>query len=524
MPMPSAHTFSPVSLSTFSNDETIFLKWQRFPFHDKRLERLWYRLSNRMAERQSAVIHRISKAWSEMTSFYRFINNKRIQVEEILYHSCKLKHSMGLDVLVLGDSSSYTLDKHVGRIRDAHRLGVVENNKSAGYFVQCMLAVDSANEAVLGMADLLFWNRPKREAVYDDSGKKRRKSTHRMDWKDKETYKWSIGIENTCRALPKAQSITFVFDQGADAYELYKDASQNSSAAKVQLICRANYDRLVVWNDQVLHMSECLSRCEVLGNYKISLPALDHYSTTNKKRVKRQAREASIELRCCAVGLLAPGKTSAAEGNVLPFYLVQARETTQDLPPGEEPLLWRIITNIPTQTFEQAKQIVHYYTRRWMIEQLFRTTKSEGFRLEDTELESVDAIFKQAAMAFQTACKVLQLVYARNRYDAQPIQQVFSEEEIQVLEHLSQEYEGQTLAQKNPFPKNQMSWAAWVIARLGGWKGYASKRPPGPMTMLWGLEKFAVFLHAWKSLQNNPKNEHPCAKQPPQSCTPDVST
>lgn len=513
--MTNASPFRPISLSNFRSNETIFLKWQRFPFQDKRLKRLWHCLSNRMAENQSAVVHRISKAWSEMTSFYRFLSNKRVKVEEMLYHSCELNHTSGLDVLVLGDSSSYTLASHIGRIRDAHRLGVVEDNKSAGYFVQCMLAVDAANEGVLGMADLMFWNRPKREATYTDLGKKVRKATHRMNWTDKETYKWSLGIENACGALSTAQSITFVFDQGADAHELYKDVSQQPCAAKAQLICRANYDRLVVWEGQVLRMSECLNQCEALGNYEITLPPLNHYSTTAKKQVKRQARQARIELRCCAVGLLPPGKTSASEEEVLPFYLVEAKETGKDLHPGEQPVHWRIITNIPTYTFAQAKRIVYFYTRRWMVEQLFRTTKSEGFRLEDTELESLDAIFKQAVMAFQTACKVIQLVYARNRYDSQPLHQVFPDEQIQVLEQLNQQYEGKTLAQKNPYPKDQLSWAAWVIARLGGWKGYTSKRPPGPITMLWGLEKFATFLEASTLIQNTQNNEHPWAEKPP---------
>lgn len=513
--MTNASLFRPISLSNCSKDELTWLKWQRFPFQDKRLERLWHRLNSRMLEKQSAVIHHITKVWSEMTSFYRFLNNKRIKIEEMLYHSCNLKHISGLDLLVLGDTSSYTIESHVDRIRDADRLGVVENNQSAGYFVQCMLATDASNGSILGMCDLMFWNRPKREAAYTAEGKKIRKATKQIDWADKETYKWSLGIENACRALATAQSITFVFDQGADVYELYKDVREQPCAAKAQLICRANYDRSVVCGNQVLRMSECLSRCESLGDYEVSLPALNHYSETAKKHVKRQARKARIELRCCKVGLLPPGKAQVPDGGALPFYLIEAKEIAPNLPKGEEPVHWRIFTNIPTDTFAQAKQIVYYYTRRWTVEQLFRTTKSEGFRLEDTELESLDAIFKQAIMAFQTACQVIQLVYARNCYDAQPLTQVFTDDQTQVLKQLNQEYEGKTLAQQNPYPKDQLSWAAWVIARLGGWKGYASKRPPGPITMLWGLEKFATIFEAWQLFQNAQKNQYPGLGQSP---------
>src|SRR4051812_8249485 len=31
----------------------------------------------------------------------------------------------------------------------------------------------------------------------------------------------------------------------------------------------------------------------------------------------------------------------------------------------------------------------------------------------------------------------------------------------------------------NPHPTDSLAWAAWIIARLGGWNGYASSRPPG---------------------------------------------
>jgi hypothetical protein len=42
--------------------------------------------------------------------------------------------------------------------------------------------------------------------------------------------------------------------------------------------------------------------------------------------------------------------------------------------------------------------------------------------------------------------------------------------------------------QKNPHPKGSLAFAAWVIARLGGWTGYYGK--PGPKVMRRGLEDF----------------------------------
>ncbi len=54
-----------------------------------------------------------------------------------------------------------------------------------------------------------------------------------------------------------------------------------------------------------------------------------------------------------------------------------------------------------------------------------------------------------------------------------------------------------TEKQKNYYPKNSMSRAAWIIARLGGWNGYASESPPGPIVMLRGLQKFELQYEGW---------------------------
>ena len=124
--------------------------------------------------------------------------------------------------------------------------------------------------------------------------------------------------------------------------------------------------------------------------------------------------------------------------------------------------------------------------------------KTKGFNLEATELETFNGILRQTLMAYGAATKVLQLVYARNRTDARPIEEVFSEEEREVLKYVNEQYEGNTLKQKNPFNPSRTSWATWVVARLGGWKGYQSQRPPGPITLKRGLDKLGNFIEAHK--------------------------
>ena len=85
--------------------------------------------------------------------------------------------------------------------------------------------------------------------------------------------------------------------------------------------------------------------------------------------------------------------------------------------------------------------------------------------------------------------RTLQLVQAREGSQL-GVGQVFSVKEVEVLRVLSTTLEGRTEQQKNPHQGSSLAWAAWIIARLGGWKGHARERKAVPITMLHGLQRF----------------------------------
>ncbi len=64
----------------------------------------------------------------------------------------------------------------------------------------------------------------------------------------------------------------------------------------------------------------------------------------------------------------------------------------------------------------------------------------------------------------------------------------FEPDDQRILEAICEKLEGKTIRQKNPRPKGTLAFAAWVIARLGGWTAYYGK--PGPKVMRLGLEAF----------------------------------
>jgi hypothetical protein len=58
--------------------------------------------------------------------------------------------------------------------------------------------------------------------------------------------------------------------------------------------------------------------------------------------------------------------------------------------------------------------------------------------------------------------------------------------------------EGKTAKQKNPHARHSLSWASWIIARMGAWNGYPSSRPPGRITMQSGLDHFRDIVAGWE--------------------------
>ena len=68
---------------------------------------------------------------------------------------------------------------------------------------------------------------------------------------------------------------------------------------------------------------------------------------------------------------------------------------------------------------------------------------------------------------------------------------------IRLIKSGGPKLEGKTEKQQSPFIPESMAWTSWIIARLGGWKGYKSQSPPGHITMKNGLDIFFQKYDGW---------------------------
>lgn len=207
----------------------------------------------------------------------------------------------------------------------------------------------------------------------------------------------------------------------------------------------------------------------------------------------RPAREAKLALCFGPVSIKRPERgMPTADLKQLPetveLHLVDIREI--DAPKGMEPIHWLLLTSHMIEALGQARLMLDFYRKRWIIEEFFRTLKSAGFRIEDAKMSDPAAFMNFAALAAIAAVTVTQMVRARDNPSGQLLADAFDPDDQPLLMAICKDYEGETPTerQKNPHPPDTLAFATWVIARLGAWTGYYSK--PGPATLARGLKKY----------------------------------
>ena len=333
-----------------------------------------------------------------------------------------------------------------------------------------MVAVDTESEACLGLVAGEVWTRSGRVDV-----------PHRKRPLDqKESRHWIETATAGKRVLGGAATVTMVADREADLYPLWALVPEPG----IHVLGRIHHDRSLVGGGTLTTIAR---QWPLAGTRRMTL----------RERPGRPEREARLELRFGVVTIARPREASAPE---LPAQVTLSliELTEPDPPQGSEPITWRLLTTHTVANADAAWQIVDWYRARWIIEQLFRLLKKQGLRLEDSQVETAERLLKLVAIAAHAAAVTLQLLQARDGRSGEPASVAFTADELGTLDALHSQYSGRTPRQQNPHPRRSLAWAAWLTARLGGWDGYPSSRPPGPITLKIGIDKLRLLAKGWR--------------------------
>jgi hypothetical protein len=426
-----------------------------------------------MVAGKDVCLRRLSKGdRAREVRFNRLLGNAKVTTDRIIesWSEGTVAAAEGRHVLAIQDTSEINFTTTAKRRRG---LGETAKGNVHGLLLHPMLAVDADDGTCLGLLSGQIWTRKGRRTVSHD----------RRELSDKESQRWIATALAAKPLLAGAAMVTVLGDRESDIFALYASAAEQH----FHVIARSMHDRKLADDSGLYATSEAMA---VVDQRAIVLPA----------RAQRSERVAPLELRFGAVNLARPQtKFLRHLPESLPLALVDVREV--DPQAGTEPLHWRLLTTHPVVNAEEAWRIVEWYKRRWLIEQFFRVLKTQGFRLEDSQIATADRLLKLVAIAAKAAVITIQLLQARDGRGQQPIHLAFNGNEVAALTALNQNIEARSKRLKNPHPSDSLAWAAWIIGRLGGWDGYPSSKPPGPITIKHGLEYFHAVAVGW-SLRN----------------------
>ena len=459
-------------------------------FSNLKLERRCNGFFSSLVKHESVSVHKISRNWAEAMGNYRMLDNEKVTLEglkEGLTSDCGIKARCP-HVLLIQDTSQPNYEGRRGRIEEGSGLGIIGDNKCLGYFLHPTLAMNADSGDVYGVSDINTWIREEDRQVRKEWERKE------LPIEKKESHRWIDSIKKSKTIIKSCDMVTCIADREGDIFELFSVIPDE----KYHLLIRSRSDRKIEGGC----LYEYLDDQPMVGTYELKV--------RGDIRKKTKSRKAIIEVKIARVHLIRPknlNRYGDKYAEKVEIYAIEAKEIEETASQAGNPIHWRILTTHQVESIQEARQIISWYSKRWYIEQLFRLLQNDGFNIESSELEKGTSIIKLGIFALGASIKVMQMLLASKWESTQRLEDVFTGSEIDCLKKIAKDYEGKTAKQANVNKPGSLMWAVWIIARMGGWKGYASQRAPGPITFFKGLQAFYLIHEGW-SLARDIK-QHP---------------
>lgn len=389
-----------------------------------------------------------------------FLGNVRVNHEAILVdHQEETRHRLqGLErVLLVQDTTSFNFSHHPA----TKGMGYLENAHSRGFLAHTTLAV-SDRGVPLGILEQQVWAR-------SDEERGKRHQRKNTPFAEKESYKWVQGLgevpENTTY-----QEIT-VCDREAHIYEFLAEALDRGQ----DFIVRAARGRSFTVDGEEVFVQ--LTHQAPQAVYEIEL----------ERHPEREARRAKVELRYGDIELKRPKRSTSAH-ETLTVRVVEIQEIA--VPEGESPVHWLLLTSLPVENIEQAREIVRFYRYRWLVERLHYVLKS-GCKLEERQLREEKRLERLLGVYSLVAWKLLWLTYQSRQNPEAPCTNALQEHEWQALYAFINQHK--IMPKSPPNLKQAVRW----IAQLGGFLGRKGDGDPGVKVLWRGWTRLQDIAQAW---------------------------
>lgn len=337
-------------------------------FGDKPLDQRGETILDAMKQHETAILNQCCPTHAEKAGAYRFFANEAVTAKRVVAagrQQCA-QAVAGRHVLAIPDTTSIDVTAHAGRFEpDDAGLGPLEHPEHLGFFVHPVLAVDADQAFPLGIGTVTVWSRPRHQPS------KTERAYKTLPFAEKESARWVSSIQASASAFGAAEHVTVVADRESDIYDVLATVPN----AQTDVLIRASQDRGVA-DDDIGRLFASLEASPVSDTYELAVMGTP----------TRQARTATMEVRSRQVSLRRPRTASRTLPETVTVWAVDTCERPETVPPTETPIHWRLLTTHPVRQVTDAQQVIRWYPLRWLIEELFRVLKRQGFNVEASQL------------------------------------------------------------------------------------------------------------------------------------------
>ena len=382
----------------------------------------------------------------------------------------------GTDVLRLHDATEldYTSKEALRR-----RMGQIGQGTRRGYICHNGLAVRADTGETLGLVSQILHHRA--DVPKGETTKARRERA------DRESRLWLRGVQASGTSPAGVRCID-VSDSLSDTFEYM--AYQIGGGGHFVLRARENRKLAAPCGGQ-----------DYLFDGVRNLPAAGFSTLEVACSDKRRKRVAQMRISFAAATLEVP-RERLGEYAADPLAVRVVRIWEPETPAGEEPLEWILLTNVPVDDADDARETIARYERRWIVEELHKGMKT-GCGIETFQFDTVEAVEPAIAVISAVATALLALRDAARapQADVRPATEVVAPEYVEVLA----QYYGSRLGARPSVLKFYMH-----VARLGGHQNRKGDGFPGWITLWRGWMKLQSMADGYRAARQ--KSGSGCGK------------
>lgn len=455
---------------------------------DERLNDRLREVLCQLSARPTASIPAACGGRAEMEATYRLFDNDKLTWDRILEPHAQMtsRRIAAQPVVVLAqDTTEIDLTRPEQQVRGA---GPLDHGGRRGALLHALHAF-TPDGTPLGTLHSTAWTRDMARARCRSRTRAQRAV---IPIEQKESYRWVVALRRAqaaAREHPQTQVIC-VADSEADIYELLVAGGESSGA---EWIVRAAQDRALAGaaeSDPALHLHEHLLSQPVLLTQVISVRGRKAPLVSCRKRVRQQprtSRETEVEIRATAATLRPAWRPQGRKLPRISVHVVLVREPHP--PAGEAPVEWLLLTSLPINTLAQVRQVIQFYSIRWMMEVLFRTLKT-GCRVEERRFEQIDRQLRCLAVFLIVAWRTLYVCRLGRSCPDISCEAVFEPSEWKAVYRVVQDA-------TPPSVPPPLAAIVHMVAQLGGYVNRQRNAAPGPQTTWLGLQRMHDLARCW---------------------------